>query len=162
MTTVEIEVKNTLYVCMTSGVKGPEIELTDEEVSKINELVSQLDTPWEGSNFFGMGLSSDHFMVNIITSDYSIYIDTNMCGYVKFSKLEPNIALSYSSLEEYKDTVGLWGYLAPIGQRAYLQWIEKQKQYSKEYAEKAAQGVPGYIDFTKEYYDTLGWNKPRE
>ena len=35
MTTIEIEVKNTLYVCMTSGVQGPEIELTDEQVAKI-------------------------------------------------------------------------------------------------------------------------------
>lgn len=149
MTTVEIEAKNTLYVCMTSGIRGPEIELTDEEVAKINELVDKFDITWEGSNFFGMGLSSDHFMVHVVTPDYYFYLDTNMTGYVKCCKVNAGTEYSFALDKEYKDTVGIWGYLAPIGQRAYFQWREEQERYSKEYAEKAAAGISGYIVFPK-------------
>ena len=139
MTTIEIEVKNTLYVCMTSGVQGPEIELTDEQVAKITQLTNQLDQPWEGSSHFGMGMGPHVYMVSIYPTGAGIR--TNAYGFV--SKWEGN------DLVNYKDTVGLWGYLAPIGSKAILLWREEQERYSKEYAEKAAAGVPGYIDFTK-------------
>ena len=94
-----------------------------------------------------MGLSSDHFLVSIVTPDYYFHLDINMLGYVKLSKVEAGTKFSFDLEKEYKDTVGLWGYLAPIAQRAYLQWLDEQARYSKEYAEKAAAGVPGYIDF---------------
>ena len=42
---ITIEVKSALYICITSGIKGPEIELTNEEVLKIYELVDQLTIP---------------------------------------------------------------------------------------------------------------------
>ena len=138
-TTVEIEVKNTLYVNMTSGIRGPEIELTDEQVAKITELTNQLDQPWEGSSLFGMGMGPDHYMVSFPLSNFGVW--TNSHGFV--CKWEANDWVNY------KDTVGLWGYLAPIGSRAIIQWREEQERYSKEYAEKAAQGVPGYIVFPK-------------
>lgn len=139
MTTIEIEIKNTLYVCMTSGVRGPEIELTDEQVAKITELTSQLDQPWVGSSHFGMGMGPDVYMVRIYPIGAGIR--TNSYGFV--SKWEA------SGWVNYKDTVGLWGYLAPIGSQAIILWREEQERYSKEYAEKAAAGVPGYIDFAK-------------
>ena len=139
MTTIELEVKNTLHVCMTSGIRGPEIELTDEQVAKITELIAQLDQPWVGSAHFGMGLGSDVYMVSIYPTGAGL--QTNAYGFV--SKWEGNDWVNY------KDTVGLWGYLAPIGSQAIIQWREEEERYSKEYAEKAAAGVPGYIDFTK-------------
>lgn len=143
MTTVEIEVKNTLYVCMTSGIRGPEIELTDEQVQEIINRISQLAEPWVGSSHFG-GPSSDHYMVHV---PYAIPngVRTNAYGFVSVWK---DIGKGADWIN-YKDTVGLWGYLAPIGSKAIIQWREEQERYSKEYAEKAAQGVPGYIDFPK-------------
>lgn len=147
--TTTIEIKDTLHVCITSGIKGPEIELTDEETSKIISLVNELDAPWTGSSFFGMGLSPDHFLVHITTPTLMVYLDTNMTGYVKLYKAGPDAEYNMAFEQKYKDTVGLWGYLAPIAHRAYQQWIAEQERYSKEYAEKAAAGVPGYIDFSK-------------
>jgi hypothetical protein len=135
MTTIEIEVKNILFVHMTSGVRPPEIELTDEQVAKIIELTTQLDQPWLGGGFWGMG--PDVYMVHCPLSDFGI--QTNPHGFV--SKWENGDWVNY------KDTTGVWGYLAPIGNQAIIQWREEQERYSKEYAEKAAAGVPGYIIF---------------
>lgn len=137
--TIEIEVKNTLYVCMTSGVRGPEIELTDVQVQELVSRISELDKPWEGSAHFGMP-SSDHYMVH---APFAIPngIRTNAFGFVSVWKDNDWV--------NYHDTAGVWGYLAPFASKAIILWREEQERYSKEYAEKAAAGVPGYIAFAK-------------
>lgn len=146
-----INTASSLYICMTSGLRGPETKLSDEEIVKLKNLIDQLNDPWTGSNFFGMGLSSDHFLVHVVTPDYYFYLDTNMQGYVKVTKVEAKLGSDDTAISiapvvenEYKDTVGLWSYLAPIAHKALMEWYEENERARKEYNEKAAQGVPGY------------------
>jgi hypothetical protein len=137
--TVEIEIKNMLYVNMTSGIVGPEIELTDEQVQELVNRVSQLNKLWVGSAHFEM-LGPDHYLVY---APFAIPngVRTNAHGFVSVWKDDDWI--------NYQDTAGVWGYLAPFASQAIIQWREGQEHYSKEYAEKAAAGVPGYFVFPK-------------
>lgn len=109
----------TLYICMTSGVEGPSLALTEDQSRNIISLALQLNKPWVGTRLLGLSsLRQDHFLVAWEDPNSQIMglrAETN--GYVSMWKHGD------TDWHEFQDTVGLWTHLAPYGSTAYQNWI---------------------------------------
>lgn len=93
--------KSTAYIMMYSGMPNPEKELTDEEVSNIKGLVSELNIPFPGNADSYLGFSYSAFI------DENLYVIASPCGYVKI--------LNKSGLvTTFSDTTGVIAYLCKI------------------------------------------------
>ena len=111
-------------ICITSGIQGPESQLTEEQSQRVSELAGQLTEPWIGGRPLGVGLSPDHFLV-IWENDSApiLGVRTTIRGYVSMWKQGD------TDWHDFVDTVGLWSYLAPIGSTTYQNWM---KEFQKE------------------------------
>jgi len=108
----------TLHINMLSGPKGPEGQLTKEQADKVIELVQQLSEEWD--SFILNKLSPTNYIITWENQESpidGIYINDDGCISVWFA--------SATDWKYYKDTVGLWGYLAPFGQMFLREWREK-------------------------------------
>ena len=120
-----------LYVCMTSGIEGPEAELTEEQSQKIIELVGQLSQPWVGDAPIGMNLSKDHFIVDWDDDNSLISaIRTDPSGYVNMWKRGD------TDWHDFVDTVGLWSYLSPLGVDAHQKWVKQSSEAMEKFYEE--------------------------
>jgi hypothetical protein len=89
------------YANMYSGMENPQRELTEEEINKVKELVSKLETPYTGPTYERLGFSG--FSVSdgenwLVNSHFT-------CWCSVWDKQE---------LKHYEDTVGLIAYLEEI------------------------------------------------
>jgi hypothetical protein len=134
--------KAQFYICMTSGTKGPEAQLTEELSKEIIDLALQLNKPWIGSKLATMGLfGSDHYIV--VWEDKAapvLGLRTLSSGYVSMWKQGD------TDWHVYQDTVGLWARLAPTGSQAYQKWCEDINKAMDEYEKNSP--------------DIFGINKP--
>lgn len=120
--------KTTFYICMTSGVRGPELQLTDEQSQAILKIAEGLTKPWDGSKFAGLGLGEDHFSVFWEEDDGQHHgLRTESSGYVSIWRKGDTDWI------DYRDTVGLWTHLAQYVSAAHTQWIEDQKKRMEAY-----------------------------
>lgn len=114
------------YICMTSGIRGPEGELTEELSKEISELAGQLTEPWNGSKLEGRGLSAlspTHYAVSWLDKDAPIVsLRTTANGYITVWKQGD------TDWHEYKDTVGIWAKLAPTGSATYQKWTDDMQK----------------------------------
>lgn len=99
----------TLYISMTSGIRGPECEITAEQADHISTLVSKLTEFWTESKFFGMGLGPTNY---IVTWDDKYALRVIPEGLVSIW------SDGYQNWQGFTDTVGIWKYLQPIGEIA--------------------------------------------
>lgn len=120
------------YICMTSGIRGPEGELTEELSKEISELVGELTEPWEGSKLEGRGLNalcSTHYAVSWLDKDAPIIsLRTTANGYITVWKQGD------TDWREYKDTVGIWAKLAPTGSITLQKWHDDMKKTMEDVA----------------------------
>lgn len=123
------------YISMTSGIRGPEGELTEEQANKVTELIQQLTEEWVGQQPGGLShLHATNYIVSGLEGPaLSVAVDA-----YGFTRVWTN---SNSDWRYYKDTVGLWAYLAPIGYSTLRKWLDEAEKAMKEYQEKLAQGV---------------------
>ncbi len=125
------------YISMTSGIRGPEGELPNEQAAKVLELTQQLT---EECSHQHRGLSDLHATNYIISWNNedspvnSVHVDAYGYTMVWVS--------GATDWKYYKDTVGLWGYLAPFGQTFLRQWLDNAERFMKEFNEKMFP-VPG-------------------
>lgn len=117
----------TFYICMTSGMRGPELELTDEQVAAIVKLAEGLTRPWDGFKLAGHGLGPDHFAVSWEDKDGYCGLWTESSGFVRFWKNGD------SDWTQYKDTVGLWSHLSQYGSLAHQKWLEDMAKEAEAY-----------------------------
>lgn len=123
------------YISMTSGIRGPEAELTQEQSDKVSELVQQLTDEWVGDKPGGLGhLHATNYIVSGLNGlANSVAVDA-----YGFTRVWEN---GSSDWRYFKDTVGLWAYLAPIGYAALRKWLDEAEKAHEEYYEKLAKGV---------------------
>lgn len=117
----------TLYISMTSGSRGPELELTDEQANHISELISELSVFWAESKFFGMGLGPTNYIVSW-GDKYA------------FRVIPEGLVSIWSDgakdWQYFKDTVGIWKYLEPIGTIALQEWKNDMQKQMDEFNEE--------------------------
>jgi hypothetical protein len=102
-----------LMICMYSGMMPPKTELTLDQEKEIVELASQLNQPFVGAKPIGGGsLSSTHYLV--IWNRGFPDPNTPLLG-VRAEGFGCIEVWRSSQWIKYKDTVGLWAYLATIG-----------------------------------------------
>jgi hypothetical protein len=119
------------YICITSGMRGPELELTPEQIAAIVKLAEGLTQPWDGSTLAEHGLGPDHFAVSWEDKDGYCGLWTESSGYVRLWKNGD------TDWTRYKDTVGLWAHLAQFAGPANEKWQEDLKREMAAY-----QGYP--------------------
>lgn len=120
--------KAVFYICITSGARGPELDLTEEQLKPILELSEGLTQPWDGSKFAGHGLGADHYSVHWEDDDGTHYgLMTESSGFVRIWRKGD------TDWTQYRDTVGLWAHLAQYGGPAHQQWIEDSRKQAEEY-----------------------------
>lgn len=108
------------YVCCTSGIQGPTLELTQEQAQKIVDFAMELSEPWTSNEFSGSRLGPDHFMVCWTDTNAPILgLSTNITGYVSIWKQGD------TDWRKLRDTVGLWTHLAQYGSHAYQTWLNR-------------------------------------
>ena len=113
----------TFYICMTSGIRGPELELTDEQVEPIVKLVESLTQPWDGSTLVRHRMPApDHYAVSWKDGDTHCDLWTESSGFVRIYKKGD------TDWTEYRDTVGLWAHLASHASVAHQKWAEDMKK----------------------------------
>lgn len=121
----------TIYVSMTSGIRGPEGKLTQEQADKAKELALQLTEKCEPTHK-GLGdLHCTNYIVSWTDENSpiaSVQVDAH--GLVRLWRTD------LTGWEFYTDTVGLWAYLAPFGYAAYRGWRDVHERAMKEYYEK--------------------------
>ena len=122
---------------MTSGIRGPESELTDEQSAKAAELVQQLTEEWGAEKPHGLShLHPTSYIVSWNNEDSpvsSVHVDAYGFTMVWMA--------GDTDWKYYKDTVGLWAYLAPTGYSALRQWLDLHEKAIKEYNETLAKGM---------------------
>src|SRR5512144_243092 len=108
------------YISMTSGIRGPEGELTDEQAAKAAELVQQLSEEWVTQRPGGLShLHATNYILswnNEGSPIQSVHVDAYGFTMVWL--------VGATDWKYYKDTVGLWGYLAPFGQVFLRKWLD--------------------------------------
>ncbi len=121
----------TIYVSMTSGIRGPEGVLTQEQVDRAKELALQLTEKCEPTH---QGLGDLHCTNYIVswTDENSPIASVQVDAYGRVRLWRTDV----TGWEFYVDTVGLWAYLAPFGYAAYRGWREAHEKAMKEYYEK--------------------------
>jgi hypothetical protein len=118
----------TFFILLTSGIQGPEAELTDEQVQKIEELALQLNQPWVGSTHFGMGLGPTNYGVHSLNKISGLRVLPQ--GYATIWKPGD------TEWHDFIDTVGLWAYLATIGSPVLQKWLEDGQKAMDKYNEE--------------------------
>jgi hypothetical protein len=108
----------TLCISMYSGVKNPEVELTEEQSQKMIELVDQLTQPFEGDEqFIGLsGLRTDSYIVfwkDDTDAPPFVALRAEPYGFVYLWRNNGDLGVAL------KDTAGLWNFLNPIGIQLY-------------------------------------------
>ena len=132
----------TFYVSMTSGIRGPEGKLTTKQADKAAKLVQQLTERLPITN------ASYHFKLH--PTNYIVsWNDTNspiQSVHVDSYGLAMVWVPGSTDWVYFRDTVGLWGYLAPFGQKFLKKWTDIQEKAMKEYHEKLAKdmNIPTY------------------
>lgn len=128
-----------LYISMTSGIRGPEGILTKEQADKAVELVQQLSEEWVGQKPGGLShLHATNYVLSWNNEDSpisSVHVDAYGFTWVWTAES--------SDWKYYKDTVGLWGYLAPFGQAALRNWLDDHAKAMKAHEEELASLVQG-------------------
>lgn len=119
--------KSTFYICITSGMRGPELELTDEQVGAIVKLTEGLAQVWDGPKLAGHGLGSDHYAVHWWDGEDPCGLMTESSGFVRLWKKGD------VDWTQYRDTVGLWTHLAQYGAPAHQKWVEDIKKEAEAY-----------------------------
>jgi hypothetical protein len=138
--------KVTFMICMYSGNRNPETELTEEQGQKIVELVSKLNKKCDEPPLWGLGSLGPESYVIVwgnggspfdIPSMNLIYlkIDQNGCTCIWYNIEENHIGEKYIKID-YKDTVGLWEYLNPIGIKLLDKHQRDAQEVMDEYNEK--------------------------
>src|SRR5277367_1300854 len=89
------------YANMYSGFRNPERELTEEEITKVKQLVSKLETPYIGPTHPKMGFSGF-----IVSDGDNWLVNSNLTCWCSVWENQ--------ELKHYEDTVGLVGYLEEI------------------------------------------------
>jgi len=118
----------TFYILLTSGIEGPQCELTDEQATKIEELVNQLEQPWVSSTNFGMRLGPTNYSVSDLDKKWGLRVLSQ--GFVTVWDPVDN------DWHNFVDTVGLWSYLATIGSPTLQKWLEDGQKQMDEYNEE--------------------------
>ncbi len=120
------------YISMTSGIQGPEGELSKEEADKAVELSLQLTEEWPGAPRHGLGaLHATNYIVSWENADSpvsSIHVDAY--GFTMVWMAEA------TDWKYYKDTVGLWASLAPAGYATLRKWLDVGEKAIKEEMDK--------------------------
>ena len=120
------------YISMTSGIQGPASELTNEQAEKAAELAQQLTEEWVGDKPGGLShLHATNYIVawyEEVSPVKSVHVDAY--GYAMVW-MEGD-----QDWRHYKDTVGLWAYLAPFGYAALRNWLDAHEKAMKEYHEE--------------------------
>lgn len=92
------------YASMYSGLPNPERVLTEEEVSKVKEMMSRLDEPWTEAHHPKMGFTG----YGAWNGKENWYVSVDFRGFAAVwtgKRME---------LDYFKDTVGLTTYLQSI------------------------------------------------
>jgi len=118
----------TFYIMMTSGIEGPQCELTDEQIQNIEEMALELNQPWVGSTHFGMGLGPTNYGVSGLNKISGLRILPQ--GFVTIWKPGD------TDWHNFMDTVGLWTYLATIGSPTLQKWLKDGQKQMDEYNEE--------------------------
>lgn len=127
----------TFYISMTSGIMGPEGKLTKKQADKAAKLVQQLTEKLPLTNAsWRFKLHPTNYIVSWNNADSPI-----QSVHVESSGLIMLWMKGDSDWSFFKDTVGLWGYLAPFGQKFLRKWLDGHEKAMKEYHEKLALGV---------------------
>jgi hypothetical protein len=95
------EMKPTACILMYSGMRNPEKELTEEEITTLRELVSKLEVPYPGQAHSHLGFSG-----YAATLD-NIHVIASLWGHVRVFNSE-GLPTAYS------DTTGVLAYLCKI------------------------------------------------
>jgi hypothetical protein len=100
--------KTMFYISMYSGLRNPEMELSEELSKKISDLAVPLDKPFVGSHLHGLaGLASNHYMVHWEEGPV-LMVMAQPCGYLRIYRSDDKSA-------DVEDTVNLWAFLNAIG-----------------------------------------------
>jgi hypothetical protein len=125
-------VKTQFYICMTSGIRGPEGELSEELSKEISELAGRLTEPWDGSTLEGRrlgDLSPTHYAVSWLDKDSPVVsLRTTANGYVTVWRQGD------TDWHEYKDTMGIWAKLAPTGSVILQKWYDDMRKAMEDTA----------------------------
>lgn len=106
-----------LYVCMTSGIEGPKVELSEYQTDSVLGLLDMLkdaNEPWYASSTIqGIGsLGEGNYYVSLTaTTGVRVLVS----GYTEVHTEE-------SKIDTYMDTVGLFAFLQPIAAKAIRDW----------------------------------------
>jgi hypothetical protein len=123
-----------LYVSMTSGIRGPEGHLPKRQADKAAKLVQQLTEKWPGPNPGGLShLHATNYVVSWNNADslvQSVHVDC--IGFVSVWMV------GATDWTYFKDTVGLWGYIAPYGQKALRKWLDDHEKAIKAHEQNLA------------------------
>ena len=112
------------YANMYSGMPNPERELTEEEISKIEYLISQLTIPYTGSVHHKFELGG--YTVSNVEKNWCIISHfTCWCSIWKDQELK-----------NYEDTVGLIAYLEEILQPMADKHIKDSQEAMERYYEE--------------------------
>lgn len=100
--------KATFSISMYSGLRNPEMELSEELSKKISDLAVPLDKPFVGSHLHGLaGLAPNHYLVHWNEGPV-LLLRSQPCGYL-------HIYRGHDMGSEVEDTVNLWAFLNAIG-----------------------------------------------
>ncbi len=121
----------TLYISMTSGIRGPEDDNLNKEIAdKAAALVLQLTEEWQGEPHRG-GLGKLHGTNYIVCwTDVGSPINSVHVDAYGFTMVWMADATDW---KYYKDTVGLWAALAPSGYAILRKWLDEGEKAMKEY-----------------------------
>ena len=133
---------------MYSGMQPPECELNQQQIDHISKLVAKLNIPYRHLAPHPQGLAA------LSTDNYSVFwFDENCFGNPDFIfqpfegswmgvQCQPGGAVHVYRKEEnfqgidFKDTIGLWEYLATIGVPLLARYFRDMEEGKDEYYEK--------------------------
>jgi hypothetical protein len=108
------------YVLMYSGLHNPEKDLSEEEYSKIKELVSQLNVPYDGEPLPQLGFTG--YAADFAEDQF--WVSGAFIGWVS--------VFQNGECKHYDDTVGLVSYLHLIMVPVLQKHIKDSHNFMKE------------------------------
>lgn len=152
-------IKPYMSLLMYSGLQNPEIALNEEQEQKILELVKQLDKPFEPPLPFVNVAAAFHIACNCMGQDsYFVHwndkdidpltaFNTPFEGDIMGFHVSPSGCVRVYRKEEafmgklFEDTVGLWKYLNPEGEKLVARHFRDAQEAMDDYYEKVL-GIP--------------------
>jgi hypothetical protein len=111
------------YADMYSGAENPQRQLTDQEASRVEELISQLTVPYTGLIHINLGFSG----FSVSDGENWVVVAHSTCWCSVWQNQE---------LKHYEDTVGLLAFLEEILTPMMDQHLQEESRVMAAYYEE--------------------------